>query len=504
VVRKVIHKELMMRIALAQILQETNTFNPLPCTLDDFKAGGLFRGQEILERYQGIGEIGGLIKVARERPENVVLLPILRAASMSGGKLTTETIDYLRAELLSGLKDVHPIDGFFFSLHGASASETIDDVEGYLLDAVRDVVGEAIPLVVPLDHHANLTPQMVQAADMMVGYQEHPHDPYETGMRAANHLFNLINGEYKPTPGWQKIPMIAPVDLGLTAEWPMKAWFDLARNIESSPGILSASTFPVHPWLDVDALGWSTIVYTDGDAKLANKLAARLANKAWELREAFWNVNRISPKDLLSYIAQSEGGTFLISDASDSVLAGAPGDSTCLLRKLIEFNVPFPVLLPMVDPGVVQEAIKAGIGNEITVWVGGKRDNVFSTPVQVTGLVANISEDRLVTNIQFGGYDSGRVAVLEVENIILVVSELRGSGGIHPDMYRQLGLHPENAKMIVVKSIANFQYFRPLVTEVIMLDCQGMAGWDLREFPWREVPRPLYPLDDMHAWEAKY
>jgi microcystin degradation protein MlrC len=499
----VIPDGLPMRIAVAQILQETNTFNPLPCTLEDFNAGGLLFGHDILERFDGIGEIGGLIEVAGEQPENVVLLPILRAVSMSGGKLTTSTVDYLQGELLSGLENVLPIDGFFFSLHGAAASERIDDVEGHLLAAVREVLGEAIPLVVPLDHHANLTSQMVQAADMLVGYQEHPHDPFETGMRTARLLFSLVRGEIKPILGWRKIPMIAPVDLGLTAEWPMKAWFDLAREIEGSPKVLSASTFPVQPWLDVDALGWSSIVYTDSDGQLANTLAAQLANKAWELREAFWEVERITSKELLSYISQSEGGCFLVSDASDSVLAGAPGDSTCLLRALVEFNVPFQVLLPMVDPEVVQEAIEAGIGNEITVWIGGKRDNVFSTPVQLTGLVVNISEDRLMTNIQFGGYDAGRVAVLEVGNIVLIVSELRGSGGIHPDMYRQLGLVPEDAKMIVVKSIANFQYFRPLVSEVLMLDCQGMAGWDLRKFPWREVPRPLYPLDDIRAWEAK-
>ena len=43
-----------MRIAVAEIAQETDTFSPLIATLDDFESYGLYFGNEILERMRGV------------------------------------------------------------------------------------------------------------------------------------------------------------------------------------------------------------------------------------------------------------------------------------------------------------------------------------------------------------------------------------------------------------------------------------------------------------------
>jgi microcystin degradation protein MlrC len=497
-----LQEEVEMRVAVAQLWQETNTFNPIPWERKHFEAGGLYFGADILEKLHDIGEIGGLVAAAEAEPEEVVLLPIIRAQAMAGGRVTAETLEFFRDKLVSGLRAVQPVDGVFLSLHGGMASEKEDDPEGFLLAAVREVVGDTIPVAAPLDHHANITELIIQSADVLVGYQEEPHDPFETGMRAAKLLFGLVKGEISPQVGWQKIPMIAPPDWYLTAAGPMLEWFDLAREMEQGPGVLSVSTFPVQAWLDVLELGWTAVVYTNGDAKLAQRLAARLADKAWELRARFWEIDRLPPDEVVRRAVDAEEGLIVISDGSDTVNGGAVGDSTCLLREMLKQKIECTALVPMVDPEVVEMATQAGVGSEITVWVGGKRDSVFNQPVEFTGTVAGVS-DSLKTVIHWGTYDLGRAVLLEAGGIKMVVSDYAGVGGIQPDIYEHFGLDPAEAKMVVIKENNNFQYYSAWRKGLLRSDCPGLCGWDLRQFNWVRRPSPIYPLDEIPEWHAE-
>ena len=196
-------------------------------------------------------------------------------------------------------------------------------------------------------------------------------------------------------------------------------------------------------------------------------------------------------------------GPILIPDRSDSVLCGAPGDSTLILGEMLRQNLPCVALLPMVDPEVVDQAIRAGIGSTITVRVGGKMDTIFSKPLEVTAVVAGVAKEGLSVTIHWGTYDMGRSVLLEIGNVKLVVSEYRGVGGIQPDMYRYFGLDPVKAKMIVVKTTGNFQYYKSMMKGVITVDTKGISGWDLRTFTFEKVPRPLFPLDDIEEWHAR-
>jgi microcystin degradation protein MlrC len=490
-----------VRVAIGQIRQETNTFNAIPCELKDFQLGGIYFGTEILDRFNHIGELGGFFTAASKEGDNVELLPILRAAAMSGGRITNEALEFFKEKLVNGLKEVMPLDGVFLSLHGGAASEKVDDFEGYLLSAVRDVVGDRIPIIISLDHHANITKLIVKSVDALIGYQTQPHDPFETGLTAGKVLFSILKGETVPSIGWKKIPMLAPPDRGSTSEWPMKEWFDLAREMEKRPGIISVSTFPVQPWLDVPELGWAAVVITDNDPDLAHRSALELANKAWKLREEFWHVHRSPLGDLISYAAKAKEGPIIICDVSDSVLSGAPGDSTCILRELLKQKFNCPALLPIVDPEVVDKAIQSGMGSEVTASLGGKRDQ-FNQPVRITARVAGIEKDGLIITIHTGPFDMGRTVLLEVRSIKIIVSENRGIGGIHPDIYKHFGIDPSDAKIIIVKTYFHYHYFDPILKEVYKVDCPGVSGWDLRKYNWIKAPRPLYPLDELLEWLA--
>ena len=109
-----------MRIAVAEIAQETDSFSPLRADLKDFEAHGLYLGRKILDRMPGVGPLGGFLEVAAGQGTPVDLVPIIRAWGSAGGAITRETLDFLTARLVEGLRQSPPLDGVFLSLHGAA------------------------------------------------------------------------------------------------------------------------------------------------------------------------------------------------------------------------------------------------------------------------------------------------------------------------------------------------------------------------------------------------
>lgn len=493
-----------MRIAITRVGQETCSFTPIKTTLDDFKQYGLYEGDEILRKAGAVGTLAGFFTAVEEQAVDLEPLPIIYGWAGAGGIMTADTLAFFEEKLVSGLERIGPIDGLFFDLHGAGAAENEPDLEGCLLAAARNVIGEDVPIVTPLDHHANLTQLMIDCVDGLVGHRTQPHDPVDTGYLAGKMLFGLVRGEFTPAMAWQKIPLITHQERYLTKSGPMKEWFDMAREFETRPGVVSVSNFPMQCWLDVPEGGWSTVVITDNDLPLARQLAADLANKAWSLREEFWVMESVSPADAICRAVDAKRGLVILSDTGDSLFGGAAGDSTIILREMLRQGIRETALVPIPDAEAVAACIDAGLGSEVTVNVGGKLDNVFSSPVEVTGRVAAIGGGRLVAEvIGLESFDMGRSVLLEVGSIKIVLSENRGVGGNHPIVYRQFGVEPAEAKLAVLKTASNFQYYAPMISEIIRVDTLGGTTSHLDQFDWVHQPRPVYPLDDLREWRAE-
>ena len=384
---------------------------------------------------------------------------MLRAWAGAGGAITDAAFSQLRHELGELLRAAGPVDAVFLSLHGAAATEAEDDVEGAVLVDVRRLIDDRVPIVVALDHHANITRRMVANANLLIGHETQPHDIVATGRKAARLLFRLLAGEISPVVAWQKIPMITPQDQFLTASGPMKTWFDRARALERQPGVLDVSPYPMQPWLDVAEGGWAVVVHTDKDADLARRLAADMAALAWQLRKQFWLSERVAPAEAVRQAAAAPEGLVILSDTGDSFYGGAPGDNTCLLRELLEQQVPCLALVPVIDAAAVAAATAAGVPSRITLPVGARHDSVFCQPVTLTGRVAALSEGMTTEVPGWGVVRSGRTALLECGAVRVVLLD-RGSFAInHPLLYTHLGIDVADAKMVVVKTASNFQFF---------------------------------------------
>jgi microcystin degradation protein MlrC len=487
-----------MRIAIAEISQETDTFSSLLSDMRDFTGSTLLAGKEVVERETGDGAIGGARSFFSDK-EDVELIPLIQASAMAGGRLTQETVEELEERFLSALKQCLPIDGLLFSLHGATASEKTDDVCGYLLQRARGLAGENTRIVVPLDHHANVTRLIMETADLVVGHETQPHDPSATGLKAAQHLYKLVRQGASPAKAWVKMPMIAPQDQFLTSKGPMKEWFRLAREMETKRGVLSASLFPMQPWLDVAEGGWTTAVYTQSDRKMAGELACRLAEEAWKMREQFWISERVPVGQAIEDAVAAHRGLVLLSDSGDAVYGGGTGDSTCLLQALLGQKTPCLAYLPVFDPAAVQQAHTTGLG-QMTLTIGGKYDP-FSRPVEITGRVTAISNG-LKSVSQRRAVTIGRTVLFEVDNVRIVIMENRSYAMNLPLLYSHLGLEIEHAKMVVLKTGSNFQYFDRWPSTLIRVDSPGTTQSDLHAFDWLKLPRPIFPLDDIRTWRA--
>ncbi|MCB0085783.1 MAG: M81 family metallopeptidase, partial [Caldilineaceae bacterium] len=198
-----------MRIAIAEVGQETCSFTPVRTTVDTFRQYGLYEGDEIIPaRRRGRGVLAGFFDRAEEEKIDLVPFPIISGWAGANGMLTPETLAFFEEKVVAGLSQLDKLDGLFFSLHGAAAAENDPDVEGALLAAARRVVGPDLPIVAPFDHHGNVTQRMIANLNGLVAHRTQPHDPYDTGYHAAKQLFAIIRGEIKPTIAWHKIPMI--------------------------------------------------------------------------------------------------------------------------------------------------------------------------------------------------------------------------------------------------------------------------------------------------------
>jgi microcystin degradation protein MlrC len=490
----------MFRIALAEFSQETDTFNPVLSVVNDFKSSTFLFGDEVVTKEISNDTPDGA-RIFFSDKNDVDLLPIMMAKCVAGGKLKAEAVEFFKDKLVSGLKKLLPIDGLIFSVHGATVSDSIDDVSGYLLAAAREIVGPDTLIAAPLDHHANITELILASADIVVGHETQPHDLFGTGRKTALTLYNLLCGEkICLTKAWVKIPMIAPQDQFLTSSGPMKEWFDMARDMEKQDKVVSVSLFPMQPWVDALEGGWAAVVYTDGDENLALKLANKLGSCAWENRNKFWISERVETDEAIRRAVEAPQGLIILSDMGDAVYGGGTGDSTSLLKEMVESEIPVLAYVPLVDPEAVERALSVGLSS-ITLTIGGKND-LFSESITIQGRITAISEGLKLTT-QRGITDVGKAALFEAGNIRIILLSKRTYAINQPILYTHLGLKIEDAKIIVLKTGSNFQYFDSWKEELIRVNSPGATQSDLKSFPWTKLPRPIFPLDRMPEWVSE-
>jgi len=375
-----------LNVVIAELKQETATFNPTPTVYDDFRVN---RGDEIRSAYDSTStELWGAQTVFSE--QQVKSIPTYAAAAVSGGRVSESGLDRLLSELVDEVRPFADAGGFYIALHGAMAGETEDDPEGRLLEELRGFVGEK-PLVASIDLHAVLTDRMLAAADILVPYHTYPHtDHFETGQRAARVLLRLIRHEIRPTTARVSLPMLVRGDELLTATGCFGEAIRDCQQLENSTSGLIAGVIIGNAFTDVPALQSNVLVTTDDDSARATAEAERIGKFMWDRREKFQAA--LTPIDTAIRLAEETEGLTVFSDAADATASGASGDSNAILARLIELGYAGSALLAIVDAAGIESAIAKGVGETISISLGGERDPGRFQPFDITGKVKSLHD----------------------------------------------------------------------------------------------------------------
>ncbi|CAN5392188.1 M81 family metallopeptidase [soil metagenome] len=487
-----------MRVVIAELKQETNTFVPYLTTMDAFTAWHLWEGDEILANAPDKNwEVTGFLDVLREH--GIEAVPTIATMAMSGGRVEQQTFDALLARLLALIDAARPFDGVLLALHGAMVTEEYDDPDGEIIAAVRKLVGPDIPIAVSMDLHGNLTLKCVQHADAIVGFRTSPHiDHRDTAARAARILVRQLRGEVKPVMRFVKIPMDTPASTHRhEAPGPFQRLMQASKAAETDE-VLSTTMFTVQPWLDISEMGYATVVVTDNNPELAAKVAEELATQAWNERHAFFELKLVEPKEAIARTLAQDDGPVILSDLADGNGAGSPGDATAVIAALMEAGPPRTSFANIRDPEAAQEAARLGVGGQFDFLVGGKLDHIYNQPIRYTGTV----EFSGPAQFAFGGggytgmvMDMGLCAVVKHNELHLLITS-NSCFSIDPEIYRAVGLEATEAHIIVVKSAIQFRSgFVGIERGIMLLDSPGMSSDHLEQFHFQHVERTMFPLD---------
>jgi len=494
-----------VRLFLAMLSHETNTFSNVPTDRAQFEARDLRYGGEIVEAFRGTGTcLGGMIAAAERL--GATLVPSVAASASPAGRVTREIYEHVKQRLLADLARADRLDGVLLDLHGAMVPEGIDDGEGDVIAAAREVVGPDVPIAVTLDFHGNLGRDMVARADLLHGYKTYPHvDMAARGVEATERLVDVIRGRLRPTAAWRKPPILPPLGNQGTARGPMRRLYELADRMEKDPKVVSVSVFAGFPHADIADAGLGIYVVTDDDQALAERLAGELAAVAWEHRREFVH-HALPVKEAVAKALSAEGQPIVLADMADNTGGGAAGDGTEILRELVRVGARRAVVACLWDAGAVRRCIQAGVGARLTLPVGGKVDDRHGAPLEVTGTVRTLSDGRFVHRGPMMTGLPGRLgltAVLDVDDIKVILISNRWQT-LDPEMIRFVGIDPLQEKILVIKSTIHYRAaFEPIAREIIEVDAPGLSSSNLARFAFRRIRRPIFPLDPDTVYEPE-
>lgn len=490
------------RIGIAEISHQTVSFNPQPSTFADFERRGVFTGLDIPKNLRGSRVVGGLLHTLESEPD-VELVPLVSAASQptAGGLLEEATLKRLLKLLLQAMEKAGPFDGIVFAAAGTSASELYPDVTGYILECIRNAVGAEVRVVASLDHHANVTRKIIEHSDFISAFHTQPHDLIETGKRSAGFLLEILRKGNRPACAWQKIPMMTPQERFQTGNGPMKAWFDLAREMERRPGVLAVNTFPMQPWLDAPEAGWSVVVHTSDSAELAGCLCAEAAEKAWWLRGEFWKGELVEPAAAVGRVGAMKHGLAVLCDVGDSVLGGSTGDNTTLLRAFLDADGKVPVAVPLIDPAALAICRQAVPGDTLELELGGNASPLSGNPIQTEVTLLKFSDCFRIKDERLGFVDGGPCALLGIGALRVGLLAARSYAVALPEFWKQWEIDIAGLRGVVVKTAGNFYAYDPWRTELLYVNTPGMTQHDLTSLPFKHLPHPTWPFQQMEDWK---
>ncbi len=473
------------RVLTAGIAHESNTFIPHLTTLDGFNVR---RESKALENQPWARYL---------EDQRIEIIPSLHASSGPSGMVSKEAYEALRDEILECMRTAGPLDGIFLDMHGAMHVKGYPDAQVDFIKQIRKLVGEKVVIAGSFDLHGNISQEFIDGFNIVSAYRTAPHiDGDETRLRTVMLLVEALKNGLLPQTVHINVPILIPGEKGITSVEPLKSLYESLPQISSMEGLMDASIFAGMPWTDVYRAGMSVqVVARDKkNLPLAREQVEALATAIWEQRDLLrFDTPTALIDEAIETALEAPETTVFITDSGDNITAGAAGDGTLVLERLLVHKVPDAVLAGIVDPEAVEQCVSAGVGAEINITVGGKIDNVFSRPFSISGTVTALFPEPVVS--------TPLTAIVQVEGLMLVLlSEHKAF--TDPVHFQAVKIDPLAHKIVVVKEGYLFQGLRDIAPRSIMALTPGFAYQLVENIDYQNVRRPIYPLDPHMTWSA--
>ncbi len=488
-----------MRLVIAQMKHETNTFSPVPTPLARFARGGPVphEGDAVRAAFRGTGTaIGAFIELAEHAGASCVF-PVAGSAAPSG-PVDRAAYEWMAGRIVEAA--ARGCDAILLDLHGAMVPEGLDDGEGELLHRIREVA-PAVPIGVALDMHTNFSPAMAKHATVLAGYQTYPHvDMFETGMRAGRPVLAVLEGKVRPALAFGRRPMLPHVMRQASLDSPNKEIQARAQEMERA-GTLAASFFVGFPHADIPIAGASAVVVADGDAARARRECDELLDLAWRSRAGF--VYRIEPlAQSIARAAAIDARPVVLLDHYDNCASGGTMDTMTVLGAMLEAGLDDAAAFAVFDPGAVAKMQAAGTGANVTLDLGGKLDmpalGLEGRPLALSGRVKRLVDGKYRNEGPMARGEAGDLgpsAVLDTGRIEIAVIS-RHTEPYDMGSFRALGLEPGKKRYLMLKSRVHWRAgLGPLAQAVVECAGTGVCTSDYAGLRFERLRRPVYPLD---------
>jgi len=491
-----------MKCVVALMQHETNTFSTLSTPLTAFASGvGLSQppsGQQAIDIYgEADFAFAAMIEAAQARGAEVSI-PIAAYAEPSG-KVDDEAFDVIAGKICDAVSA--GCDALLLDLHGAMVTDSFDDGEGELLRRIRGI-SPKLPIAIALDFHTNLTAEMVNNCTVLDGYRSYPHiDMYETGQRAAESLFRIIDQDLSTRMCWRTLPMMTHMIRQTPLKQPMKDIMDRAIEAADSDELLNVSVLGGFPLADIPHVSLSVVALESMQHNSGEALVNDLCDMAWGRRQDFiFETEALSQS--IKHAARLKEYPVVIADHGDNCGAGGSADDLTVLEEMLVQGLSDIIAGPIWDPQAVAKMIDAGEGSEVNLDVGGKTSvkaiNQVGHSLTCKGVVRKITDGRFTIEgpMQTGLKVSlGRSVVLDIGAVQILVCEERWEP-YDTGCFTHAGIDPLSKKYILVKSRQHFRAgFEPIAKHIVLAAGPGVCSSNYSQFQFKHIPRPIYPLD---------
>jgi microcystin degradation protein MlrC len=483
------------RVFIGSIATETNTFSPLRTDLQDFKDSFYAPpGQHPVTPTL----CSAVYPVARARAAELNWQLVEGTASWAepGGIVSQQTWEFLREQLLSELRAAMPVDIVLLGLHGAMVAQQCLDCEGELIGAIREIVGPEVLIGATFDPHSHLTQARTQNADVITVFKEFPHTDF---VEVAEELIELIYrasiGEIKPRISTFDCRMIEVLP---TSREPMRGLVDEIRAMEGTGSILSVSIIHGFMASDVPELGSRIIVITDDDVETGEKLAKELGMRLFAMRGKT-RPEFLPPAAAFDQAERAADRPVVIADVWDNPGGGVPGDSTILLKEMLDRRIENAALASIWDPIAVRTCFSAGIGSTLRLRFGAKMSDQGGNPIDAKIVVRNAVRNA-VQSFGQSVVPLGDAVWIEVNGIDLILNSVR-SQVFNPDIFSNLGIDPKAKDILVVKSTNHFHdAFSHIAPKIIYTEVDGPYPSNPATNEYRNLKRAIWPrVENPHA-----